>query len=180
MINAYPQPTSTARLNNYSEPRIQMQNYDQGDVRIDEQITAKDSVFARWSIQNTSTIAPSTYAQTTIPGISTPVSLSDEASFAGTSFSADAACGNQLCTRLLAHRWSTIFASDSTATAWITCPLISPRGGSRQSARCPEFECHAARAKPAHLFARQLSWRRPDAALCRCIAGRTPFRNSTT
>src|ERR1700761_4569847 len=86
MINAYPTPTSTARLNNYSQARIQIQNYDQGDVRIDEQITAKDSVFARWSIQNTSTISPSTYAQTTIPGISTPVSLSDEASFAGTSF----------------------------------------------------------------------------------------------
>ena len=55
MINAYPTPTSTARMNNYSQARIQMQNYDQGDVRIDEQITAKDSVFARWSIQNTST-----------------------------------------------------------------------------------------------------------------------------
>jgi hypothetical protein len=85
MINAYPMPTSTARLNNYSMPRIQIQNYDQGDVRIDEQITAKDSVFARWSIQNTDTISPSTYVQSTIPGISTPVSLSDEASFAGVS-----------------------------------------------------------------------------------------------
>ena len=41
MINAYPTPTSTARLNNYAMPRIQPQNYDQGDVRIDEQITAK-------------------------------------------------------------------------------------------------------------------------------------------
>lgn len=86
MINAYPIPTSTARLNNYSQARIQVQDYDQGDARVDEQITAKDSVFARWSIQNTTTISPSTYAQTTIPGISTPVSLSDEASFAGTSF----------------------------------------------------------------------------------------------
>ena len=86
MINAYPQPTSTARLNNYSMPRIQPQDYDQGDIRVDEQITAKDSIFARWSIQNTTTISPSTYAQSTIPGISTPVSLSDEASFAGTSF----------------------------------------------------------------------------------------------
>jgi hypothetical protein len=85
MLNAYPQPTSTARLNNYNMPRIQPQNYDQGDVRVDEQITQKDSVFARWSIQNTTTVSPSTYPQTTIPGISTPVSLSDEASFAGTS-----------------------------------------------------------------------------------------------
>ncbi|MGC2404042.1 MAG: TonB-dependent receptor [Acidobacteriaceae bacterium] len=85
MLNAYPQPTSSARLNNYNMPRIQPQNYDQGDVRVDEQVTAKDSLFARWSIQNTITISPSTYPQTNIPGISTPVSLSDEASFAGTS-----------------------------------------------------------------------------------------------
>jgi hypothetical protein len=86
IINAYPTPTSTARLNNYNMARIQIQDYDQGDARVDEQITAKDSIFARWSIQNTTTISPSTYPQTTIPGISTPLSLSDEASFAGTSF----------------------------------------------------------------------------------------------
>lgn len=86
MINAYPTPTSTARINNYAAARIQVQDWDQGDVRIDDQITAKDSIFARWSIQNTSTISPSTYAQSTIPGISQPVSLSDEASFAGVSF----------------------------------------------------------------------------------------------
>jgi hypothetical protein len=86
MINAYPTPTSSGRFNNYSMPRIQTQDWDQGDVRIDEQITAKDSIFARWSIQNTTTISPSTYPQSTIPGISQPVSLSDEASFAGTSF----------------------------------------------------------------------------------------------
>src|SRR6202453_2899139 len=86
MINAYPTPTSSGRFNNYSMPRIQTQDWDQGDGRIDEQITAKDSIFARWSIQNTTTISPSTYPQSTIPGISEPVSLSDEASFAGTSF----------------------------------------------------------------------------------------------
>ena len=67
MINAYPTPTSTARLNNYAMPRIQTQNYDQGDVRVDEQITAKDSIFARWSIQDTTTISPSTYAQIHYP-----------------------------------------------------------------------------------------------------------------
>src|SRR6202034_933823 len=40
MINAYPTPTSTGRFNNYSMPRIQTQDWDQGDVRVDEQITA--------------------------------------------------------------------------------------------------------------------------------------------
>jgi hypothetical protein len=36
MINAYPTPTSSGRFNNYSMPRIQTQDWDQGDVRIDE------------------------------------------------------------------------------------------------------------------------------------------------
>ena len=85
MINAYPIPTISGRFNNYAAARIQTQNWDQGDIRVDEQITQKDSFFARYSIQNTITNVPSTYPTTTIPGVSQPVSLSDEASFAGTS-----------------------------------------------------------------------------------------------
>ncbi len=85
MINAYPVPTSSGRFLNYTAARIQTQNWDQGDIRVDEQISPKDSFFARYSIQNTITISPSTYPTTTIPGISQPVDLSDEASFAGTS-----------------------------------------------------------------------------------------------
>lgn len=85
MINAYPLPTSAAITNNYSSSRLQTNNYDQGDIRIDETITQKDSIFGRYSIQKTLNIAPSTYPLTTIPGISTPVHLSDEGSFAGTS-----------------------------------------------------------------------------------------------
>src|SRR6185437_141982 len=85
MINAYPLPTSTGRFNNYSSNSIATNNSDQGDIRVDEQLTPKDIFFARYSIQNSLNLAPSTYPRTTIPGISTPVSLSDEASFAGTS-----------------------------------------------------------------------------------------------
>lgn len=86
MINAYPQPTSPGRFNNYSASRTQTQNWDQGDIRVDENLTAKDSFFVRYSIDNTATTVPSTYPSTTLPGISQPVALSDEASFAGTSF----------------------------------------------------------------------------------------------
>ena len=89
MIRAYPNPTSTARLNNYLANLVQNQKWNQGDVRIDHQITPKDNFFARWSIQNTETTVPSSYPTTTIPGISKPVNLGDEASFAGTSFSPD-------------------------------------------------------------------------------------------
>jgi Carboxypeptidase regulatory-like domain len=85
MINAYPTPTNNNVTQNYQSSAIQSNNYNQGDVRIDEHITANDQVFARYSIQNTLNIAPSTYPVTTIPGVSTPVHLGDEASFAGTS-----------------------------------------------------------------------------------------------
>ena len=86
MVNAYPTPTSAARFNNYSANLVQHQSWNQGDVRVDHQITSKDSLFARWSIQNTETRVPSTYPQTTIAGLSTPVNLADEGAFAGTSF----------------------------------------------------------------------------------------------
>ncbi|MBV8707283.1 MAG: TonB-dependent receptor, partial [Acidobacteriaceae bacterium] len=89
MINAYPLPTSSGRFNNYLANLIQNQRWNQGDARVDHQITPKDNFFARYSMQNTETIVPSTYPTTTIPGLSTPVNLSDEASFAGTSFSPD-------------------------------------------------------------------------------------------
>jgi hypothetical protein len=86
MINAYPLPTSTGRFNNYLSNTVQNQRWNQGDARVDHQISPKDNLFARWSIQNTETLVPSTYPTTTIPGVSEPVNLSDEASFAGTSY----------------------------------------------------------------------------------------------
>jgi hypothetical protein len=85
MLNAYPLPTSTGRFNNYSSNLLQSQNANSFDGRMDEQITPRDLVFGRYSYQSTTNVAPSTYPVTTIPGISTPVHLSDEASFAGTS-----------------------------------------------------------------------------------------------
>jgi len=85
MVNAYPTPTSPARFNNYLANLIQHQNWDQGDARVDHQATPRDNFFARWSIQNTQTIVPSTYPATQIAGISQPVNLADEASFAGVS-----------------------------------------------------------------------------------------------
>lgn len=86
MINAYPTPTSPGRFNNYLSNTVQNQQWNQGDVRVDHQISSKDSFFARWSIQNTETHVPSTFPATSIPGISQPVNLSDEGSFAGTAF----------------------------------------------------------------------------------------------
>ncbi|MBS1876535.1 MAG: TonB-dependent receptor [Acidobacteria bacterium] len=89
MIRAYPSPTNAARFNNYLANLVQNQRWNQGDIRVDHQITPKDNIFARYSIQNTETRVPSSYPPTTIAGISQPLNLGDEGSFAGTSFSPD-------------------------------------------------------------------------------------------
>ncbi len=86
MVNAYPLPQTSALTNNYTSNMSQQQNWDQGDIRLDQNFTSRDTFFARYSIQHTSTIVPPTYPPTTIAGISHPVMLGDEASFAGTSF----------------------------------------------------------------------------------------------
>ncbi|HSU33897.1 MAG TPA: TonB-dependent receptor [Bryobacteraceae bacterium] len=89
LVNAYPLPQTSGAINNYTSNTTQSQNWDQGDVRIDQQITSNDSFFARWSVQHTTTIVPNTYPATTLPGISQPISLGNEDSFAGTSFTPD-------------------------------------------------------------------------------------------
>ncbi|MGH9662490.1 MAG: carboxypeptidase regulatory-like domain-containing protein, partial [Bryobacteraceae bacterium] len=87
LMAAYPDPINSARTNNYLANLQQTQNWHQGDVRIDHQLSTKDNFFARWSIQNTETIVPSTFPAVSIPGISQPVGLSNEDAFAGPSFS---------------------------------------------------------------------------------------------
>ena len=53
-------------------------------MRVDHQINASNTFFARWSIQNIDTIVPSTFAPVQIPGLPKPVGLGNEDSFAGT------------------------------------------------------------------------------------------------
>jgi len=89
LINAYPLPQNSNAFNNYISNLRQLQNWDQGDVRVDHQINADNTFFARWSIQHTATIVPNTFPAVQIPGIPNPVSIGNEDSFAGTSFSPD-------------------------------------------------------------------------------------------
>src|SRR6516164_9383248 len=85
MVNAYPLPLTPGLTNNYTTNLNQLQNWDQGDVRVDHQIRSNDQFFARFAIQNTDTIVPPSYPAASIAGIPHPVLLGDEASFAGTS-----------------------------------------------------------------------------------------------
>jgi hypothetical protein len=86
LLNAFPLPTSTARINNYLANLNLTQNWDQGDVRVDHQITPNDNLFARWSIQHTTTTAPHTFPLATIDGLPKPVGTGNEDSFAGPAF----------------------------------------------------------------------------------------------
>ena len=86
LINAYPTPTSAGRLNNYLANLVQKQSWNQGDVRVDHQVSSRDNFFARYSIQNTETVVPSTFPAVSIPGLSKPINLGSEDSFAGTAF----------------------------------------------------------------------------------------------
>ena len=86
LLAAYPLPTSSAIVNNYQTNLSQKQNWNQGDVRVDHQFTPNDNFFARWSIQQTETIVPYTFPTVQIPGVSKPVGLGNEDSFAGPAF----------------------------------------------------------------------------------------------
>ena len=86
MINAYPAPTSGALTNNYASNTVTTNDSDSGDGRIDAQLTAKDSIFGRYTYQTFLNLSPPTYPRENLAGVGN-VGLSDEGSFAGTSTS---------------------------------------------------------------------------------------------
>jgi hypothetical protein len=89
MVNSYPLPGQSGIVNNYLANPLQTQSWNQGDVRVDQQITQSDTFFARYAYQRTATVTPNSYPAVSIPGLPGPVTVGDEASFAGTSASPD-------------------------------------------------------------------------------------------
>jgi outer membrane receptor protein involved in Fe transport len=85
LIQAYPAPQNNALINNYVAILKDVQRWDQGDGRIDWNWNEKNQVFGRYSRQDTVTTRPSTFPNVTVPGLSTPVSLGNEDTFAGDS-----------------------------------------------------------------------------------------------
>lgn len=85
LINAYPLPTRAGLVNNHTSTPKERQNWDQGDGRIDWNWNENNTIFGRFSRQDTATTRPSTFAPVTLAGIDTPVSLGNEDTFAGTS-----------------------------------------------------------------------------------------------
>jgi hypothetical protein len=85
LVRAYPQPQTTGLVNNHISTPKERQQWNQGDGRIDLNKSEKDTIFGRYSRQDTATTRPSTFEPVTIAGLSSPVSLGNEDTFAGTS-----------------------------------------------------------------------------------------------
>ena len=83
LMAGYPATTNGGIANNYQTNLGQTQNWNQGDVRIDHQITPNDNIFGRWSFQKTETIAPYTFPAVKLEGLPKAVGLGNEDTFAG-------------------------------------------------------------------------------------------------
>ncbi len=86
LLGAFPLPTNGNRVNNYLGNLDLKQDWDQGDVRVDHQISSNDNIFFRWSIQHTTTFAPNTFPEVQIEGLPKKIGVGNEDSFAGPAF----------------------------------------------------------------------------------------------
>src|SRR5579864_3373203 len=84
LIQAYPLPTSPGLVGNQLTNPVLGQQYDQGDVRADYALSSKDTVFGRFSRQDTRTQTPSTFGFRNVPGVSIPLNLGNSGTYAGT------------------------------------------------------------------------------------------------
>lgn len=85
LVAAYPLPQRAGLVNNQVTNPGEKQQWDQGDLRADWNWNEKNMIFGRFSRQDTTTTRPSTFAPVTLAGISAPVSLGNEDTFAGAS-----------------------------------------------------------------------------------------------
>lgn len=85
LIETYPNPTGAGIANNYTVAPKQRQDWNQYDLRGDYNVSDTSFLYGRYSFQDTSTIRPSTFPATTVRGMTTPVALGNEDTFAGES-----------------------------------------------------------------------------------------------
>jgi hypothetical protein len=84
LIQAYPLPTLPGLVGNQFTNPVLGQQYDQGDARVDYAMSSKDTVFGRFSRQDTRTQTPSTFGFRNVPGVSIPLNLGNSGTYAGT------------------------------------------------------------------------------------------------
>jgi hypothetical protein len=82
LIQAYPLPTSPSLINNQRTNPVRESNYNSGDVRVDWLVRSSDTIFGRFSKQDSLIIVPSTFGFVNVPGVSVPVSLGNSTNYA--------------------------------------------------------------------------------------------------
>ena len=83
VIQAYPLPSTAGLTNNQFTNPVLGQNNDTGDGRIDWNLNTNNTIFGRFSRQDTLTNTPSTFGFRNVPGLSVPVSLGNNTTYAG-------------------------------------------------------------------------------------------------
>ena len=84
LVQAYPLPVAPGLVSNQFTNPVLGQQYDQGDARGDYVLSSKDTVFGRFSRQDTRTQTPSTFGFRNVPGVSIPLNLGNSGAYAGT------------------------------------------------------------------------------------------------
>jgi len=83
LIQAYPLPDTSALAANQVTNPVLGQSWDQGDIRVDYNLSLNTTIFGRFSQQDTLTLPPSTFGLRLIPGLDTPVGLGNSTTYAG-------------------------------------------------------------------------------------------------
>ncbi len=86
VIQAYPDPLRGGLANNYTALLPRSMDWNQGDGRLDYNMSSRDLIFFRYSRQDTLDTRPSTFPNARIPGLDANVGLGNEDTFAGQSF----------------------------------------------------------------------------------------------
>ncbi len=90
LVQAYPLPNTGAAgaiANNHTAVLGRSLDWNQGDVRVDYNLSNRDLIFGRFSRQDTLDTRPSTFPNSSIPGFpANPVGLGNEDTFAGQSY----------------------------------------------------------------------------------------------
>ena len=141
---------------------MQHQKWNQGDIRVDHQASSKDSFFARYSIQNTETQCPEHFPAVAFPGLSKPINLGDEDSFAGTAFQpAQHAVFSYV--RVISPRLVNEFRMGfNRFRADYTADQYEPGAGLGNQFGIAELERNSERAELSNLLAIKLFRYRPD------------------
>lgn len=85
LVQAYPLPQRSGVANNQTTNPKEAQDWNQGDGRLDWNWNDRNTIFGRFSRQDTTTTRPSTFPGAQIPGFNSPIGLGNEDTFAGSS-----------------------------------------------------------------------------------------------